>query len=249
MLANFIFLTNIYNMPYLSWISDDDLKRCVQSVLDKALDAKRLAQDKFDRNVIDPFTTMFEIAGFGIDHNTWKESEQIRQAQKSLTNQIGMFHQNILGCVADWKDLSVGGVIDLQCEKKKVIAEVKNKHNTISGGKLKDLYFELQSLVEPKTSIYKGYTSYYVSIIPKNTIKFNTEFTPSNKETGTKCPGNSHIRKIDGASFYELVTGDKNALFDLFNILPQVIKDCSDKIIEVGDFGSILEYFTAAWGE
>lgn len=94
-------------------------------------------------------------------------------------------------------------------EENKIIAEIKNKYNTVSGGKLSDLYHTLDKLVMPKTSIYKGYTAYYVTIIPKSKTRHNKPFTPPDKATGERCPENERIRVIDGASFYDLVTGEK----------------------------------------
>ncbi len=97
--------------------------------------------------------------------------------------------------------MKVGKVIDLVSEENKTIAEVKNKFNTISGGKLSDLYYSLDKLISPKSSIYKGFTAFYVAVIPKNGIRFNRPFTPSDKDKGAKCPLNENIREIDGASF------------------------------------------------
>jgi hypothetical protein len=47
-------------------------------------------------------------------------------------------------------------VVDILSEEKKVIGEIKNKYNTISGGKLAELYSSLEKLVMPKASVYKG---------------------------------------------------------------------------------------------
>jgi hypothetical protein len=66
-----------------------------------------------------------------------------------------------------------------------------------------------------------------VVIIPKKPSRYNKEFTPSDNKKGEKCPPNSKIREIDGASFYSIVTGHINALQDLFNALPSVIKEVS----------------------
>ena len=105
--------------------------------------------------MIDPFAALFEMSGFEIEYDTWIKSETTRQAQKTLQNHIGDFHQNILGYSKGWTNMKVGNVIDLVSEENKTIAEVKNKYNTISGGKLSDLYYSLDKLISPKSSIYK----------------------------------------------------------------------------------------------
>ena len=143
--------------------------------------------------------------------------------------------------------MKVGNVIDLASEKHKIIAEVKNKYNTISGGKLSDLYYSLDSLVSPKSSIYKGYTSYYVAIIPKRTERYDKPFVPSDKGKGEKCPSNPHIREIDGASFYSLVTCSNSALEDLFTVLPDVISYCKGGKYQIKDRQKLIDFFTLAF--
>ncbi|MDD4190987.1 MAG: Eco47II family restriction endonuclease [Mangrovibacterium sp.] len=121
-------------MPYLKWISDSDLKNEVKQLLSIAKGAKGVAVKDFGKNVIDPFAALFEMSGFEIEYDPWIKSENTRQAQKSLQNHIGDFHQNILGYSKGWTNMKVGNVIGLVSEENKTIAEVKNKYNTISGG-------------------------------------------------------------------------------------------------------------------
>jgi len=215
-------------MAWLNWIDDLNLKTEVLHVLSYAKEAQYTANNNFGKNAIDPFAAIFEMSGFEIDLNNWIKNETIRQAQKTLQNHIGNFHQNILGFTNGWVNMRVGNVIDVVSDKKKVIAEIKNKFNTISGGKLSDLYNSLDGLISPKSSIYKGYTAYYVAIIPQKPQRYNKPFTPSDKDKGQKCPINENIREIDGASFYSLVTGSDTALQDLFNVLPDVINECTN---------------------
>ena len=160
-------------MPWLSWIDNSDLIKEVNLLLSIAKNAQKAAVDNFGKNVIDPFAAIFEMAGFEIDYDTWLKSETTRQAQKTLQNHIGDFHQNILGYSKDWTNKGVGNIIDLLSEKNKAIAEIKNKYNTISGGKLSDLYYSLDKQISPKSSIYKGYTAYYVAVIPKKDKRYN----------------------------------------------------------------------------
>lgn len=239
-------------MSFLSWIDDSDLQREVGSLLSKARSAQTTATKVFGRNVIDPFAAMFEISGFGVSYETWFESETTRQAQKTLQNHIGDFHQNILGCsrhgaVSEWTNMRVGGIIDLVSETTKSIAEIKNKFNTISGGKLADLYNSLERLVSPKASIYKQYTAYYVVIIPQKGKRYNKPFTPSDKDKGEKCPVNEQIREIDGASFYSLVTGCESALEDLYDVLPEVISICSGDNILLQNKETLKNFFNKAF--
>ncbi len=232
-------------MSKLSWISDEALNKEVTSLLQKADEAKTKADKKFGSNVIDPFSAVFNMAGFKLSYDDWHKTETTRQAQKTLQNHIGEFHQKILGSVNGWSDLERGNVVDLSSEKQMIIAEIKNKYNTISGGKLSELYNSLDRLVMPKASKYKNYTAYYVTIIPKNKKRTNSLFTPSDKDRGKKCEDNELIREIDGASFYELVTGSKNALRDLFDVLPKVVKECGG--YQIDNFIQLKNYFDQAF--
>lgn len=241
-------------MPYLEYISDEDLEACVDALLVKANQAQSNALKKFNKNVIDPFSPLFEMGGFNVSHDAWVKSELTRQAQKTVSNSIGVFHQSVLGCVKNWEDLGTGGQVDLVCEKEKIIAEVKNKHNTVKGSDLKNVYYEMDDLISRKASNYKGYTAYFVSIIPAKPEKYDLCFTPSDKERGSPCPTNEYIRKIDGYSFYDMVTGSERALPKLFNALPEVIRDRTKKLkldfikYDSEEIESLNKYFELAYG-
>ena len=234
-------------MPILNWISDESLYTAVNNLLIKSKEAVGDGEKKFEKNVIDPFSAVFTMTGFNIDFNAWYKVELTRQSQKTLQNHVGKFHQDILGSVGNWEDLNTGNIVDIVSEEKRILAEIKNKYNTISGGKLSDLYYVLDSLVMPKNSNYKGFTAYYVSIIPRKNIRFDKPFTPSIGGRGERCPENPLIRVIDGASFYDLVTGEKNSLLQLFNALPFVIKECTDGNYIFKDFERLKYYFNLAF--
>lgn len=235
-------------MAYLKWISDEALVSSVQHLVDKANDIKSSSAKKFSKNVIDPFSAFLQMSGFGMNYEEWYESEITRQEQKSLQNHIGNFHQNILGSIEGWENKKVGNVIDIVNDERGIIAEIKNKHNTLSGGQLATTYKSLDSLVGPKSSIYYGFTAYYVTIIPKKPMRIDVPFTPSNREKGAKEYLNERIRLIDGASFYQLVTGHEFALLELFEILPRVVEDVQGFNIKVREWDTLKSYFTQAFG-
>ncbi|MDN4165628.1 Eco47II family restriction endonuclease [Cytophagales bacterium LB-30] len=232
---------------FLPWIEDEALVSAVEHLVKKALGAKADAEANFGKNVIDPFSALFELSGFEIDVPTWIKSETARQAQKTLQNHIGDFHQRILGAVSGWEDMKTGSVIDLVNHERKIIVELKNKHNTISGGRLADVYKTFEDLVMPKSSHYKGYTSYYVAIIPKTKRRYDKTFTPSDKTKGSKCSENELIREIDGASFYQLVTGQKYALKELYLALPKVIAQITGKTLSDSDRQGLIGFFDEAF--
>jgi len=138
-------------MAWLTWIEDGLLVDEVQKLLSIAKKAQTTSTSDFNKNVIDPFAALFEMAGFEIHFETWKKNEITRQAQKTLQNHIGNFHQNILGHVQGWENLNTKQVVDLKSDRLKIVAEVKNKYNTVSGGKLSDFIHLFERTRQPKS--------------------------------------------------------------------------------------------------
>jgi len=68
---------------------------------------------------------------------------------------------------------------------------------------------------------YRDFTGYYVTILAKQSV--NRPFVPSDNEKRGRPEANEKIREIDGASFYEIATGSKTALADLYQYLPHVL--------------------------
>jgi hypothetical protein len=182
------------------------------------------------------------------DITQWAINEKLRQAQKTLSNHIGNFHQSLLGALEGWENLPNGKIVDIVCTERKIIAEIKNKHNTIKASNQSTLYHSLNDLVMKKGQVYKDYTAYYVEIIPKKPKRYDKPFTPSDASIGAKCPENPLIRVIDGASFYALITGVEDALQQVFNVLPAVISVLKPNY-QMMDSHLITRFFMEAYGE
>lgn len=112
--------------------------------------------------------------------------------------------------------------MDVVNTDRKIIAEIKNKYNTTKGNHKSAIYTNLHKLIHNE---YSGYTSYYVEIIPQGGKLYDKSFTPSDNNLHTQKRINSHIRIIDGRSFYALASGYPDALEQLYAVLPQVIQD------------------------
>lgn len=210
-------------MPYLKFISDKDLCSAVTKVVKIIEVAEHDVEDKLHKNVVDPFSALFHGITHSISYKEWIEQEKARQTQKTMQNAIGDFHQEILGSITGWKNLGVGGGLDVINQKKKIIAEVKNKFNTTKGNHKIEIYDAIKAKL--KLSKYTNYVGYFVEVIPQGKKKYNKPFTPPDNKTGKRRPTKNKIRVIDGVSFYAMATGRKNALQELFEILPQVIAD------------------------
>lgn len=181
-----------------------------------------ISDKKLRENTLDVFSATIESLLKGISFNEWIEQEKKRQIQKTLQNEVGKLHQKILGTLLGVQDLGVGGVVDIICQEKSLIAEIKNKHNTTKGNHKISVYDDLKSVLMTKPEIK---TAYYVEILPKNGQKYNKPFAPSDNKTKQNRPSDENIRQIDGQSFYELLTGNPNALRELYVLLAQVTSE------------------------
>lgn len=204
----------------LPYISDENLFKAVKEVVKTAKNAISKADKEFYRNVVDPFSALFYAMTQELGKDQWVKVEKSRQMQKTLENSLGRFHQRVLGDIPGWEDLGTGKILDVVNKQKKIIAEIKNKYNTVKGSDKKGIYDRIDVLLNGD---YLGYKGYYVEIIPKKPERYNIPFTPSDNETGESRPPREDIRVIDGYSFYEMASGTGNALDQLFSVLPKVL--------------------------
>lgn len=204
----------------LPFITNARLFLEVAKVIDTVRGTLLRKEKQFFKNSIDPFSAMFDVMWQNITLDEWFKQEKSRQNQKTLQNALGDFHQRILGSFDGWKDMGRGNVFDLKNKSKKIIAEVKNKHNTTKGNHKVAIYDDLKTQLIKK---YKGYIAYYVEVIPKNKKIYDKPFTPSDNRTHKQRLKNERIRQIDGKSFYEIAAGDKEALRKIYEVLPEVI--------------------------
>lgn len=216
-------------MSYLSYISDNDLENAVQKVVTCIRQAQARPATNLYKNVIDPFSAIFDGVVDGISFEDWLKREKLRQAQKTVQNAIGEFHQEIIGSIPGWQNLGKGHLIDVCNSPQQIIAEIKNKHNTVKGSDRIVIYDDLlHALTIPN---YQNFTAYYVEIIPKKDRKriiYNRPFTPSDKKTKTSRPPNPNIIIVNGQYFYDMATGIPGSLSMLFEILPNVISKVAD---------------------
>lgn len=165
--------------------------------------------------------------------------EKSRQIQKTFQNKVGDFHQMILGKCQGWENLKSGKVIDLLNREKKIIAEIKNKYNTTKGNHKVAIYDDIESVLKEH---YECYTGYYVSIIDKR--RFDKPFTPPDNLTKVQRQVNQKIRNVDGATFYEIATGERGAISKLYNTIPFIIADIRDNnVSNIVDDPLFLELF------
>ena len=77
----------------LGFITDEDFNEHVLDTVNKYRFSINF--DEFKKNIIDPIKLTFDSKVYGKSIQDTIESEIIRQIDKSNTNHIGYFHQNI----------------------------------------------------------------------------------------------------------------------------------------------------------
>ena len=175
------------------------------------------------KNTLDCFSAAVDSVVQGISLDRWIVQERERQIQKTKQNAIGALHEAIMSSISGVERLKIGGggLVDIRCCEKKILAEVKNKHNTTKGNHKKVIYDDLSTALEK----HAGYTGYYVEILPKNGKTYNTPFIPPDNNASSKRSKRNDVRRIDGKSFYALLTGNDHALEELYHHLPILVTE------------------------
>jgi hypothetical protein len=178
------------------------------------------------RNTLDPFSAVIDCMIRNTTPLQFKKQEEARASQKTLQNKIGYFHEDTILCFHGWSKPTLVDVVNIN---DKIIAEIKNKHNTTKGNHKKNIYDDLESKLNTN---YNGFTAYYVEVLPKRNLKtYNKSFTPPDNITQSNRPQNSKIRVIDGASFYEVISGNPDFLEKLCReYLPNALEKSIKKI-------------------
>jgi len=217
------------------YVEDEVIINEVTAVLRSIHSAFENIDETIYSNVVDPFSALFDASAQNISFDAWMAQERSRQLQKTLQNSIGYLHEHIIGHVDGWEN-PAGGGYDLGNETQRIIAELKNKHNTMNSSSAEAVYTKMVSFLEGSK---QGYIGYVVTIIPKSATRFNRAYNPSVR--GVSFPAREDLRIVDGATFYEIATGDAEALKKLYKALPRVIKKVLKKTD--ADFNPELKKF------
>ncbi len=198
----------------------NQLKNAVRGSVKRVYVAQTEELDLY-RNTLDCFSASIDAVVQGISLDDWMVQEKERQVQKTKQNAIGSLHEEIIGCLPGVANLAVGNVIDIVSDEKKLIAEIKNKHNTTKGNHKVAIYDDLAKELAKRP----GYIGYYVEILPKAQKAYNVPFKPSDNKTKQRRIAREDIRQIDGRSFYRLLTGHADALDELYLELPSIVAE------------------------
>lgn len=201
---------------YVTFISDEHLLRCVANLHTAYLKAKsNVSKKNFYNNKVDSIKLTFDAKFNSIDEESLIQAEVLRQIDKSFNNSIGTFHEQILGGIEGFEVGNLSG-FDIKAKDNSLFADIKNKHNTMNSSSAESLFQKLARYADS----YKQAKCYWVQILAKGS--FNERWTG---EINGKEYGHSRVYKISGDQFYALLSGQEDALYQLYKVLPLAIED------------------------
>lgn len=176
---------------------------------------REITLTQFNENIIDPIKLTFDAKVYGKTVRQAVEDECFRQIDKSNSNKIGYFHQNLFRHAGGgWVVPAVG--FDVENERLHIFVEMKNKHNTMNSASSQKTYMKMQAkLLDDDEAI-----CYLVEVIAKRSRddawRISLDGVPKEHK---------RIRRMSIDRFYALVFGDDKAFFKLCFALPQIIED------------------------
>lgn len=197
----------------LGFISNENIYNHVKVTVQKYRFYIDLA--KFNKNLIDPIKLTFDAKVYNKSIDFVIESEVLRQIDKSNTNHIGYFHQNIFRYLGREWEVPVRGY-DIINTDLKYFVEMKNKHNTMNSSSAQKTYMRMQNtlLSDPES------TCMLVEVIAQKSQNIIWKVSLDGQSVS-----NERIRRVSIDKFYELVTGNKIAFKKLCEKLPLIVQD------------------------
>lgn len=202
----------------LNFITKEDLKEHIKNTIatyEKTLDGINL--EKFNSNIIDPIKMVFDSKVYRKNIRDVIQDEITRQRDKTNSNAIGYFHQNMFRYIANCEVPKEGfDVIYTSNDNSKIYVEMKNKHNTMNSSSSQKTYMRMQNkIVKEKSAV-----CFLVEVIAKKSQNIVWKVSLDNERVE-----HERIRKVSIDKFYEIVTGDVNAFYKLCMIIPEIIDE------------------------
>ncbi len=214
----------------LSFITNQDLFNHVKETIEKYrfnIDLK-----EFNKNLIDPIKLTFDSKVYGKTIEQIIDAETIRQMDKTNSNHIGYFQQNIFKYIgnSNWTVPTQG--FDIVNEELKIFVEMKNKHNTMNSSSSQKTYMRMLSKIEED----RDNQCFLVEVIAKNSqnIIWNVSLD------GVSI-SKERIRRVSIDKFYEIVTGEAEAFKNLVEVLPKVMDDVLSELTQNSIQNTVFE--------
>lgn len=202
----------------LDFIDRNDFKKHVSDTI-KTYDntLKGIDLHSFNSNIIDPIKLTFDSKVYRKTIEEEIENELVRQRDKTNTNAIGYFHQNLFKYIDNCEVPNVGfDVIYTRPNGSRVYVEMKNKHNTMNSSAAQKTFLKMTTQILNDDNC----DCYLVEIIAKR-----SQNIVWNVSLDYERVSNEHIKRVSIDKFYEEVTGDKDAFYKICKQLPIIIDE------------------------
>ena len=214
----------------LDFIDRNDFKKHVSDTI-KTYDntLKGIDLHSFNSNIIDPIKLTFDSKVYRKTIEEVIENELVRQRDKTNTNAIGYFHQNLFKYIDNCEVPNVGfDVIYTRPNGSRVYVEMKNKHNTMNSSAAQKTFLKMTTQILNDDNC----DCYLVEIIAKR-----SQNIVWNVSLDYERVSNDHIKRVSIDKFYEEVTGDKDAFYKICKQLPiiidEIISENNEFVVEV----------------
>ena len=181
------------------WISIHTLNEIIDDLITKS------ASKKCNYGIVDPFKKSIDCYIFNIKENDYLQFEQKRILDKSISMNIGYFHENVLKNCIGWKSTNEK-YMDLCNVEETIYIQLKNKYNTLNSTAMRQVHKDLLS-ISIKYSC-KTYLGIIIDKKPKKKVILE------------------NVGYISGKYLFELVTSDINAFDDLLEYFTYYIECC-----------------------
>ena len=202
----------------LAFIDRNDFKKHVSDTI-KTYDntLKGIDLHSFNSNIIDPIKLTFDSKVYRKTIEEVIENELVRQRDKTNTNAIGYFHQNLFKYIDNCEVPNVGfDVIYTRSNGSRVYVEMKNNHNTMNSSAAQKTFLKMTTQILSDDNC----DCYLVEIIAKR-----SQNIVWNVSLDYERVSNEHIKRVSIDKFYEEVTGDKDAFYKICKQLPIIIDE------------------------
>ena len=205
----------------LNFISEKDLKENIKNTIEAYLNAmNNVDLNDFNKNIIDPIKLLFDMKVYGKTTDELIEDEINRQIDKTNTNTIGYFNQNMFKYIDNCKVPPQGFdvIYTDPLTGKKYYVEMKNKHNTMNDGGKNTVMERMIAKIKEEPEA----TCFLVEIISGKS---------KNEVWNYKSNIDERIRRVSIDRFYYMVTGEINAFKNLCDVLPDKIDEVLKEMI------------------
>lgn len=202
----------------IDFITRENLKEHIKNTIATYENTlKKIDLRKFNSNIVDPIKMVFDSKVYRKTFEQVINDEIARQRDKTNTNSIGYFHQNMFKYINNCEVPNTGyDVIYTKPNNEKIYVEMKNKHNTMNSSSSQKTYMRMQNTILNENNcecfLVEAIATASQNIVWKMRLDGQNVF-------------NERIRRVSMDKFYEIVTGDRNGFYKICNVLPELIDE------------------------